>query len=325
MLDGLAGNLALAALGLVLEAAFGYPRALLGAIGHPVVWIGALIARLDRALNREAAPPALRRLAGVAALMALVLIAYAVGATVEAACLSLPFGIVPLAILTSSLYAQRSLDEHVADVAAGLEISLEQGRASVGRIVGRDVTRLDEAGVARAAIESLAENFSDGVVGPALSTVLFGLPGALIYKLVNTADSMIGHRTMRHEAFGWASARLDDVLNLPAARLSALLIALGAAMTGDFFQAALTTCRKDARAHASPNAGWPEAAMAGALGLRLGGPRAYGARMVEGAWLGSGRSEAGVADIRLALRVYRRAGASLWVTIAAAAAILPNL
>jgi adenosylcobinamide-phosphate synthase len=323
LLDALADNLALAALGLAIEAAFGYPRALLGAIGHPVVWIGALIARLDRALNREAAPPALRRLAGVGALMALVLIAFAGGAAIETACLSLPFGIIPLAILTSSLYAQRSLDEHVADVAAALETSLEHGRASVGRIVGRDVTRLDEAGVARAAIESLAENFSDGVVGPALFTILLGLPGALIYKAVNTADSMIGHRTMRHEAFGWASARLDDVLNLPAARLSALLIALGAAMTGASFQAALTTCGRDARAHASPNAGWPEAAMAGALGLRLGGSRAYGARTVEGVWLGSGRSEASAADILAALRIYRRAAMSLLVVVAGPAVVLP--
>jgi adenosylcobinamide-phosphate synthase len=323
LLDALADNLVLAALGLAIEAAFGYPRALLDAIGHPVAWIGGLIARLDHMLNREAAPPALRRLAGVAALMALVLIVFAVGAILEAVCLSLPFGIVPLAVLASSLYAQRSLDEHVADVAVALENSLEQGRESVARIVGRDVTRLDEAGVARAAIESLAENFSDGVVGPALFTILLGLPGALIYKAVNTADSMIGHRTMRHEAFGWASARLDDFLNLPAARLSALLIALGAAMTGASFQAALTTCRRDARAHASPNAGWPESAMAGALGLRLGGPRAYGARSVEGAWLGSGRSEASAADIVSALRVYRRAAVSLSVAIAVPALVLP--
>jgi adenosylcobinamide-phosphate synthase len=323
LLDALADNLALAALGLAIEAAFGYPRALLDAIGHPVVWIGGLIARLDCALNREEAAPALRRLAGVGALAALVLTAYAVGAILEAACFSLPLGIVPLAVLASSLYARRSLDEHVADVAASLEVSLEQGRTSVARIVGRDVAQLDEAGVARAAIESLAENFSDGVVGPALFTILLGLPGALIYKAVNTADSMIGHRTMRHEAFGWASARLDDLLNLPAARLSALLIALGAAMTGASFRAALTTCRRDARAHASPNAGWPESAMAGALGLRLGGPRYYGTRVVDGAWLGAGRSEARAADIFAALRIYRRAAVSLLVVIAAPAVVLP--
>lgn len=323
MLDALADHLALAALGLAIEAAFGYPRALLRAIGHPVVWIGALISRLDRALNRDGAPPALRRLAGVGALAALVLSAFAIGLVVERACQALPFGILPLAVVTSSLYAQRSLDEHVADVAASLDASLEQGRASVGKIVGRDVTQLDAAGVARAAIESLAENFSDGVIGPALFTILLGLPGALIYKAVNTADSMIGHRTMRHEAFGWASARLDDLLNLPAARLSALLIALGAAVTGASFRAALTTCRRDARAHASPNAGWPEAAMAGALGLRLGGPRAYGSRQVDGAWLGSGPADAGATDIRRALRVFRRAAVSFWMMVGIAALILP--
>jgi adenosylcobinamide-phosphate synthase len=325
LLASLSDNLALAALGLVVEAAVGYPRALFARIGHPVTWIGALIARLDRALNSDDAPSALRRLAGVATIAILVLVALGVGLLLQTACLSLPFGIVPLAVFASSLYAQRSLNDHVAEVAESLEASLEQGRASVAKIVGRDVKRLDEAGVGRAAIESLAENYSDGVVGPALFTVLFGLPGALIYKSVNTADSMIGHRTMRHEAFGWASARLDDLLNLPAARLSALLIALGAAMTGESPRAALSTCRRDARAHASPNAGWPEAAMAGALGLRLGGPRAYGARQVEGAWLGSGRSDAGPAETRRALRVFRAAAFAFCVVVTLGAVFMPTI
>ncbi|WP_018267449.1 adenosylcobinamide-phosphate synthase CbiB [Methylosinus sp. LW4] len=319
MLAALADNLALAALGLSIEAAIGYPQWLFAAIGHPVTWIGALIATLDRSLNRDGAPPPLRRLAGVLAILIIVAIAFAIGLLLQAACLALPFGIVPLAVLTSSLYAQRSLYSHVKDVAEELDHSLERGRASVGKIVGRDVSRLDEAGVSRAAIESLAENFSDGVIGPALATVLFGLPGALIYKSVNTADSMIGHRTMRHEAFGWASARLDDLLNLPAARLSAALIATGAAMTGGSLRAAISTSLRDAGAHASPNAGWPEAAMAGALDLRLGGPRAYGAHEVKGAWLGSGRSEATPADIRRALRIFSCAAATAICAFAGAA------
>ncbi|MBG0809481.1 cobalamin biosynthesis protein CobD [Methylosinus sp. H3A] len=322
MLDALADNLALAALGLTIEAAIGYPQWLFAAIGHPVTWIGALIAALDRALNRDGAPALLRRLAGVGAILVVVSVALVAGLLLQRACLALPFGIVPLAVVTSSLYAQRSLYSHVRDVADALGASLERGRASVAMIVGRDVSRLDRAGVSRAAIESLAENFSDGVIGPALATALFGLPGALIYKAVNTADSMIGHRTMRHEAFGWASARLDDLLNLPAARLSALLVASGAAMTGGSFRASLSTCRRDASAHASPNAGWPEAAMAGALGIRLGGPRAYGAHEVDGAWLGSGRAEAAPADIRRALRIFRCAAATAICGFGGAALLL---
>lgn len=321
MSSGLGDNFALAALALAIEAGTGYPDALLRSVGHPVMWIGALIDLLDRLLNREEWPPLARRLAGVATVAVLVLVAFAIGWALQKATLSAPFGLILLAVITSSLLAQRSLHQHVAEVARSLEVSLELGRMSVAKIVGRDVSRLDAAGVSRAAIESLAENFSDGIVAPALSTVLLGLPGALIYKAVNTADSMIGHKTMRYEAFGWASARLDDLLNLPAARLAAGFIALGAATTGAPFRTAIATCRRDASKHASPNAGWPEAAMAGALGLRLGGPRAYGARLVDGAWLGDGRSEAGPDDIRRALQIYRRATALLWLTAAGPAAI----
>lgn len=336
MIAELGDNLALASLALAIEATAGYPQAVLRAIGHPVIWIGAMIARADQRLNREDWPPAARRLAGVAAIAIVAGVCFAAGWLLQEAALAAPFGIVLLAILTSSLFAQRSLHAHVADVAQSLDISLDQGRESVARIVGRDVSRLDAAGVSRAAIESLAENFSDGIVAPAVFTVLFGLPGALIYKSVNTADSMIGHKTMRYAAFGWASARLDDLLNLPAARLTAGLIALSAATRGASFRAALSTCRRDARKHASPNAGWPEAAMAGALGLRLGGPRAYGARQVDGArlaadgarlevdgaWLGSGRSDAGPADIRRALQIYRRAAVLLWLSIGGATLLL---
>jgi adenosylcobinamide-phosphate synthase len=211
-----------------------------------------------------------------------------------------------LGIGASSLFAQRSLWLHVAAVARGLEkYGLEGGRAAVSRIVGRDPDSLDEAAVSRAAIESLAENFSDGIVAPAFWCALFGLPGIAAYKAINTADSMIGHTTGRHRAFGWAAARLDDLVNLPASRLSAGWIALAAMMIGSNGEAALKTARRDAKHHRSPNAGWPEAAMAGALGLRLAGPRVYGAERVDDRWMGDGRAEATAADIRRALDLYR--------------------
>ena len=185
---------------------------------------------------------------------------------------------------------------------------LGEGRCAVAMIVGRNPDALDEAGVARAAIESLAENFSDGVVAPILWIALGGLTGRALYKAVNTADSMIGHRTERYDAFGWAAARLDDLVNLPASRLAALWFIAAAALTpGASAFGAAHAIRRDASRHRSPNAGWPEAAMAGALGLRLAGPRIYGETLVDDAFMGSGRREANAADIRRALRLYRTA------------------
>src|SRR5690606_13888364 len=206
--------------------------------------------------------------------------------------------------------AQRSLAEHVEAVAEALETGgLEAGRAAVSRIVGRDPARLDEAGVSRAAIESLAENFSDGVVAPAFWMAVAGLPGAAVYKAANTADSMIGHRTKRHGAFGWAAARFDDLINLPASRLTALLVVCAACtLQGASPRRAMRAVWRDAGRHRSPNAGWPEAAMAGALGLALAGPRVYGGVAVEDAIMGEGgRREASSADIRRALQLYRTA------------------
>ena len=204
----------------------------------------------------------------------------------SAGCCLLPFGFIVVAILASSLIAQRSLYEHVARVADALERDgLDAGRRAVSQIVGRDPDALDEAGVARAAIESLAENFSDGVVAPVFWLAVGGLAGGAAYKAINTADSMIGHRTPRHEDFGFAAARLDDLVNLPASRLAALLIVLASGAS-----ARRTPGRavwRDARKHRSPNAGWPEAAMAGALGLSLAGPRVYGG--VHGRRRGHGR------------------------------------
>jgi adenosylcobinamide-phosphate synthase len=296
-------SLLLTALALLIEAACGYPEALLRRIGHPVIWAGAAIAWLDRRLNRGR----WRRLRGAACVLALLLGAGVPAWALQWAALHAlprPAGVALLALAAASLMAQRSLASHVRAVADGLRQGLPAGRAAVAHIVGRNPETLDQAGVARAAIESLAENFSDGVVAPALWCALLGLPGIVLYKVVNTADSMIGHRTPRHERFGWAAARLDDVVNLPASRLSALLLALA---SGPSFGRSARAVLRDAGRHRSPNAGWPEAAMAGALGLRLAGPRVYGATRVEDGWMGDGRADADAADIERALLVYRRA------------------
>ena len=303
----------LALLALLLEALLGYSQRLVDRIGHPVIWIGRLIGAMDRAWNDAVRGFAARRLAGVVALLVLLGVAGGAGLALQSLLLALPFGIIPAALLASSLLAQRSLHEHVARVATALEQGgLDAGREDVSHIVGRDPLSLDEAGVARAAIESLAENFSDGVVAPAFWLALGGLPGAAIYKAVNTADSMIGHRTTRHEAFGWAAARCDDVLNLPASRLTGLaIVAAAALLPGADMRAAWRAMWRDAPRHRSPNAGWPEAAMAGALGLALAGPRQYGGVPVDDAFMGDGRRDASAADIRTALRLYRTADALL--------------
>jgi adenosylcobinamide-phosphate synthase len=211
-----------------------------------------------------------------------------------------------LGLLGSSLLAQRSLHDHVADVAAGLAADLQRGRQAISHIVGRDPQSLDAAAVARAAIESLAENFSDGIVAPTLYMAAGGLPTAVAYKTINTADSMIGHRSPRYAAYGWSAARLDDLVNLPASRLAALLIVLAAALLPRCNAVeSMKAIWRDARRHRSPNAGWPEAAMAGALGLRLAGPRTYDGVLVDDGWMGSGRADATSVDILAALRVYR--------------------
>ena len=312
---------------LLIEALVGYPNRLVRLIGHPVTWMGRFIDILDRRWNRETSTPAVRRTAGFVAVLVLVTAAGAIAFALERSLLLFPFGLIPLAILASTLLAQRSLHEHVTRVADALEQNgLAAGRDAVSHIVGRDTRLLDEAGVARAAIESLAENFSDGVVAPAFWMSILGLPGAAIYKTVNTADSMIGHRTPRHEAFGWTAARFDDLVNLPASRISALLLILAAALTdGASAPDAWRAVRRDARRHRSPNAGYPEAAMAGALGLALAGPRSYAGVPVEDALMGHGRRDANVADIRAALVLYRRADAILIGVIAIAAAAVISI
>jgi adenosylcobinamide-phosphate synthase len=308
---------------LLIEAVIGYPGFLARRAGHPVMWIGRLISFLDDALNHDHMTNASRKAAGMATLVIVIGIAFGLAFALELTLLRLPFGILLCALAASSLFAQRSLHDHVARVAAALEKDgLAAGRKAVAHIVGRDTEILDEAGVARAAIESLAENFSDAVVAPAVWLGIGGLPFVAMYKAVNTADSMIGHRTVRHQAFGFAAARLDDIVNLPASRLSALLIIAAAATTGR--AAALRAWRavlRDAPHHRSPNAGWPEAAIAGALDLALAGPRSYGGIEVADAFMGHGRRAATAADIRRALMLYRRADALL-ISLCAAAALV---
>jgi adenosylcobinamide-phosphate synthase len=315
-------SVALALLAMMIELCAGYPQALLRAIGHPVTWIGRLIAALDRLLNRDTFNANWRQCAGVIAVLLLLGIVGVIAFVVEGELLRLPFGLVVVAVIASTLIAQRSLHQHVADVATALEQGgVIAGRAAVARIVGRDPETLDAAGVARAAIESLAENFSDAVVAPVFWMAIFGLPGAALYKAINTADSMIGHRTPRYEAFGWAAAKLDDLVNLPASRLSALLLVAVAALNKNA-AAAWRAVLRDAARHRSPNAGYPEAAMAGALGLSLAGPRIYGGVTVDDATMGDGRRGATAADIRRALTLYRYADAMLIALVAAIAGSL---
>jgi adenosylcobinamide-phosphate synthase len=320
----LSDSLLILTLALAAEAAFGYPNRLYTWIGHPVTWIGRLIKVLDRGLNRENWSFGRRHAAGVLALLVLLTVTGLAAWALTALLMPLGFiGLLLLAIFGSSLLAQRSLHEHVAAVSKGLrEGGIEGGRQAVSMIVGRNPQSLDEAGVSRAAIESLAENFSDGIMAPAFWLGLGGLTGAVLYKTTNTADSMIGHRTPRHEAFGWAAARFDDLVNLPASRLSALLIVMAAALNrGASPSGAWQAIRRDASHHRSPNAGWPEAAMAGALGLRLAGPRVYGEVRIEDRWMGDGRAEATADDIDRALALYRTASGMLFA-LAAGLALL---
>ncbi|WFS09360.1 adenosylcobinamide-phosphate synthase CbiB [Methylobacterium sp. 391_Methyba4] len=303
-----ADTLAVLAVALGIEAAAGYPDALYRAAGHPVTWIGRLIAALERGLNRGSARR--RRIAGCAALACLLAAVGlpALALTVLAGLAGPLPALLLLGLLCASLPAQRSLHQHVAAVEKALRTGgREAGRRAVAMIVGRDPERLDEPAVCRAAIESLSENFSDGIVAPAFWIGGLGLPGGALYKAINTADSMIGHRTPRYEAFGWAAARLDDGVNLPASRLAGLLIAASALLRGADARGALRAMARDARRHRSPNAGWPESAMAGALGLRLAGPRVYDGTLVPDAHMGDGRAEATADDIARALTLYRTA------------------
>ena len=291
---------------LAFDALIGDPDWLWRRLPHPVVLIGSFIGFLERMLNRESWSPSQRKAAGVGTVVLLVAASGLIGFSVEAALPQTLSGKIALGLIASVLIAQRSLYQHVAEVrSAFAEGGLAEARAAVSMIVGRDPEQLDEAGVSRAAIESCAENFSDGVVAPVFWLALLGLPGLIAYKAINTADSMIGHRTARHECFGWAAARLDDLVNLIPARLSGLLLAVVAPIANGAVGIALNVMRRDAPKHRSPNAGWPEGAMAGALGLALAGPRRYGEHIVDDPFLNAdAREEATPDDIGRALDLY---------------------
>ncbi|MEL7028924.1 MAG: adenosylcobinamide-phosphate synthase CbiB [Pseudomonadota bacterium] len=286
-----------------LEFAFGWPDWLYKRVRHPAVWIGALISTLENALNQRAWGASARYLAG--AMAALTVVAAAAAAALGLSLL-LPdsfAGATAEALVASSLIASRSLHAHIDAVARPLQDNeIGEARAAVSMIVGRDPTQLDEAGIARASLESLAENASDGVIAPLFWGAIFGLPGIAAYKAINTLDSMIGHKNERYASFGGFAARLDDVANFIPARMTGLLIAAAGGK-----RRSLAVTAQDARRHRSPNAGWPEAAMAGALGVRLSGPRVYDGHISDEPWLNEGARDPSASDVSAGLAVYRRA------------------
>jgi len=290
----------------LVEGALGYPQSLFRLIGHPVSWMGRFVTLCDRTFNSQSKNPVADFMFGLLTLLILIGLVGAIAVGVGMLSRQVPFGWGIELIFCATLLAGRSLYDHVSDVAQSLRIGgLAAGRKKISLIVGRNTEALDEEAISRAAIESLAENTSDGVVAPLFWGLVAGLPGIAIYKAVNTADSLIGHRSDRHLWFGKPAARLDDFLNLAPARLTGLLFVVAALVWGKASLASRAMWR-DARHHLSPNAGWPEAAMAGALECRLGGPRTYGAGAVTtGAWLGEGRTDLGVSDIERALTLYK--------------------
>ncbi|MFT6656890.1 adenosylcobinamide-phosphate synthase CbiB [Maritalea sp.] len=289
----------------LLERFIGYPRPVLNAVGHPVMWMGKLIEVLENNANNPALSPARRRRNGFAMLAILVAVTAFVSLSIIVVLRDIPFGWAIEIFLASTLIAQKELGQAVKSVAEGLRENLTQGRHAVAHIVGRDPEQLDADGVARAAVESLAENTSDGIIAPILYLLLFGLPGVAIYKAINTADSMVGHKNERFMDFGFASAKLDDFANFIPARLTAGIFALTAYFTPDMDgKAAWRSALRDAKLHRSPNAGWPEAAMAGALGVKLGGARDYDGETVDLAIMGEGKDFLEPDDISRALKLY---------------------
>ena len=293
----------------MIEGVTGYPEWWHARVPHPVSWVAWQLWALDRALNRPAWGGFVRRLAGVATLGVVMGGAAVVGRVLDRTLAGSLAGALGLAVVGSLGLAARNLHDHVAAVARALEADdLAAARAAVGRIVGRDVAGLDREGVATAALESLAESFNDGVVAPLAWFLAGGLAGLFAYKAVNTADSLIGHKEEPYGDFGWASARLDDLMNLIPARLAGGLLAL---VAGRGWRVML----RDAGKHASPNAGWPEAAMAGALQVRLGGPASYDGLIHQRPVFGDGPAP-GAADLRHGVRLYLRACAVLAATLA---------
>lgn len=302
---GLEDALAVLVVALALDGFIGDPPWLWRRLPHPVALFGRLIGLLDRRLNDPARPETTRRARGFAAVAVIAGVPAMIAAAVQGALLLLPWPLGPLAVaaVAAVFLAQRSLYDHVAAVADALAgEGLEAARVAVSHVVGRDPAALDETGIARAAIETTAESFCDGIVAPAFWFALFGLPGIVAYKAINTADSMIGHKTPRHAAFGFAAARLDDVVNLIPARIAGALIVLVSPLTGASPPAVARTMLRDAPHHPSPNAGWPEAAMASALGVAVLGPTVYDGEVYPKPWLNAaGRRTMTAADIRRGL------------------------
>ena len=307
MTDGGGGfdPLVLLLLALVVEAYVGEAKTYFKAVPHPVRVIGTLIGFFDRKLNRESRSPADRAVRGALVVVFVAGLAFAVGWAVAWLSLNHPWGWIIEFLGLIALLAGRGLYDHVRAVATALKRGVEPGRDAVRHIVGRDPASMDGPGVARAALESLAENFCDGVVAPVFWYVLFGFPGLLVYKAVNTMDSMIGHMTPQYRAFGMTAARLDDVLNLIPARLAGLFLVFAALFVPTANPpGALRVMLRDARFHRSVNAGWPEGAMAGALGLALAGPRHYSGGTVNDPWIGDGSAKATPKDINRGLYLY---------------------
>ena len=299
-------NLLVTLTALIFERLVGYPNWLYKVINHPVVWIGALISILDRFLNNENSSPKTRRLKGGIALILVISVALIIAIFISIFLRSFVGGLLIEAVFASTMLAQKSLRDFVEAVGKALGENIEKGRAAVAHIVGRDPSQLDESEVAKAAVESLAENTADGVVAPLFWMMLFGLPGAALYKAINTADSMVGYRNEKYVDFGWASAKLDDLVNYPASRLCGFLFVATAFLREKWSgKQAYQVMMRDAGEHVSPNAGWPEAAMAGALGLKLGGPRSYEGREVDLATMGHGRDFLTKTDIKIAIEFFR--------------------
>lgn len=308
MINGPAGfdPLIIMLIALGVEAYLGEARFVFRFVKHPVVLIGDLINLFDQKLNRESRSDMDRAIRGFLTVILICGICGVIGCAVAWTGRNHPWGWVIECILTISLIAQRGLYNAVHRVGKALrDDSLESARDAVSHIVGRDPAQLDEHGVARASIESLAENFGDGVVAPVFWYVLFGFPGLLIYKAINTMDSMIGHKSPKYKAFGFSAARIDDIVNIIPARLAALFLCLAALFvpTANAYRS-LKVMLRDAGKHRSPNAGWPEGAMAGALNLALAGPRRYADMVVKDPWVGDGKAKATHRDIRRALYLY---------------------
>ena len=301
-------SFALAALALAVENFVGYPHWLSHKVGHPVQWIGKLITYLDDGLNDPELDTANQRGQGI---FAIIILCAATGIPAFALAIflaSFSYGWVINLLLATAMLAQKSLRDHVSAVARALPQSMSAARNEVAKIVGRDPQSLNESGIVKAALESLAENTADGIMAPIFWYAVAGLPGIVIYKTINTADSMIGHKSEKYLNFGWATARLDDLVNLPASRLTGLAFAAAAYFTSkSAAKSALTTMWRDASKHQSPNAGWPEAAMAGALGLKFGGPRQYGGETLALAYMGDGREKMTNEDINRGQELYDRA------------------